>query len=58
MKLIPLPRKINITQEIITNKSVAFCKDDLDLRLVKAIQKLPICENGLLLSIRIGAGEI
>lgn len=57
MKLIPPPRKINITQEIITNKSVAFCKDDLDLRLVKAIRKLPICENGLLLSIRIGAGE-
>ena len=57
MKLIPPPRKINTTQEIITNKSVAFCNDDLDHRLVKAIQKLPICENGLLLSIRFRAGE-
>ena len=57
MKLIPPPRKINTTQEIITNKSVAFCNDDLDHRLVKAIQKLPICKNGLLLSIRFRAGE-
>ncbi len=54
MKLIPTPRKINKTQEIIINKSVSFCDNGLESRLVKAIQKLPISENGLPLTLHIG----
>ena len=40
MKLIPMPRLIQKTQEKIINKKVKMADMDLDLRLEKAIQKL------------------
>ena len=54
MKLIPMPSLFRKTQEKILNKKITIGDMDLDPRLMKAIQKLPIDSNGLPLYIHIG----
>ena len=56
MKLIPMPRLLQQSQEIVPCKTV-FCNcTGLDGRLTKAIQKLPLNESGLPLTLDIGTG--
>lgn len=57
MKLIPMPRYIYKTQEKITVKTVSFACANMDIRLAKAIQKLPLHPAGLPLIFQIGVGN-
>lgn len=56
MKLIPMPKMLQQSREIITNKTVAYNCDGLEERLAKAVCKLPYDENGLPLTCHIGTG--
>lgn len=57
MKLIPAPRLLQQTEEIITNKAVFFEGTNLDGRLLLAIEKLPNDPQGLPLTLQIGEGK-
>ena len=57
MKLIPMPRLLHQTEEIIRNKSVCFNGTAVDSRLEKAIRKLPGHPEGLPLCLRVGSGD-
>ena len=57
MKLIPMPRLLHQTEEIIRSKSVCFNGTAVDPRLEKAIRKLPGHPEGLPLCLRVGSGD-
>ncbi len=57
MKLIPIPKLLQQTEEMIPHKFVNFDTAGLDVRLAKAVEKLPYAENGLALSLQIGTGS-
>ena len=56
MHLIPMPQLFETTQERIENRTIRCDSTNMDVRLVKAIQKLPNSENGLPFMVHIGEG--
>ena len=54
MNLIPMPKKFDKQDGSLKNKAVRLTTQITDERLIKAINKLPISENGTTLEICIG----
>lgn len=57
MKLIPAPKQMWQTEELIRKRTVSVRNTCPDERLWKAVQKLPVDDNGLPLTLIVGAGE-
>ena len=57
MHLIPTPKILRETKDIIYNKTIAFDYVGIEERLTKAIQKLPHSDDGLPLTIRVEGSE-
>ena len=57
MHLIPTPKILRETKDIIYNKTIAFDYVGIEERLTKAIQKLPHSDDGMPLTIRVEGSE-
>ena len=57
LKLIPKPKKCNELDTFINIKGIKIESENIDARLLKIINKLPLDENGIELKIELGEGN-